>query len=288
MFLIKHWLLSTALLIHALPLVHAGRPFVENFNDEIMCFGEAPPPSAGWPDSRPGSDYISNQQLCPKNSRLPNLGCTCLGPNTRPICALITGADHLLFHQRWDADYTGGWTGAAQYCEWHCYCGQEEEAKRWQARTPQEQSSFSEWDPYTPEADHQIETALGLESGTLGQSASAGGSVPGWYGSLADADTGSAPTTLQKTCNATSCDIQSGCSGDNCHCKITGAQYEPSAGHVEYFASCSGSILNKRQQPVPCPCNSTYVSHACCDKTSDGLVREEPWKKLGELVKREL
>ncbi|KAI9669000.1 MAG: hypothetical protein M1817_005157 [Caeruleum heppii] len=35
--------------------------------------------------------------------------------------------------------------------------------------------------------------------------------------------------------------------------------------------------------PVACPCNATYVSYGCCE-SSDGLIWENPAKRLGELV----
>ena len=96
----------------------------------------------------------------------------------------------------------------------------------------------------------------------------------------------SAEFHVNNTCNAVDCDINSSCSEGDCFCVLTGARYEPGAGEVEYFASCSNSLLGKRGEPMPCPCNSTYVSHACCSHTN-GLVWEGPEKKLGRVVSRD-
>jgi hypothetical protein len=48
----------------------------------------------------------------------------------------------------------------------------------------------------------------------------------------------------------------------------------------------SGLLPRELEEPIPspCPCNTTYVSQACCDG-HDGMIWEAPELKLGELRK---
>ena len=83
-----------------------------------------------------------------------------------------------------------------------------------------------------------------------------------------------------------SCASNSDCSvGQNksCICSTQSEQYQPSAGTVAFVAACIMSLSGKRAESAPCPCNSTYVSHACC-VSEDGNVWEAGKFKLGELL----
>ena len=76
--------------------------------------------------------------------------------------------------------------------------------------------------------------------------------------------------------------------GENntCTCQAYSSQYQPGAGTVAFVAACLvtlGGSGGKREEKMPCPCNSTYVSHGCCD-VLDGLVWETSKSNLGSLL----
>ena len=97
----------------------------------------------------------------------------------------------------------------------------------------------------------------------------------------------SPPTTQNKIQNqcGNSCSTNANCTGGNgCTCKTQSQSYQPGAGTVAFAAACIISLGGKRDEPVPCPCNGTYVSHACC-RVQDGMVWEREEFKLGELLR---
>ena len=75
--------------------------------------------------------------------------------------------------------------------------------------------------------------------------------------------------------------------GENatCTCQAQRAQYQPGPGTVAFAATCLVFLGSgpKREEGLPCPCNSTYVSESCCD-APEGLVWEPSELKLGKLV----
>ena len=90
---------------------------------------------------------------------------------------------------------------------------------------------------------------------------------------------------VQNQCGG-NCTGSGGCgdaSSKGCMCLTQSEQYQPGEGTVAFVAACVVSLGGKRQEGRPCPCNGTYVSHACCG-ARDGLVWEGEEFKLGELV----
>ncbi|KAI9720511.1 MAG: hypothetical protein M1828_005682 [Chrysothrix sp. TS-e1954] len=89
------------------------------------------------------------------------------------------------------------------------------------------------------------------------------------------------------SCNGTCTAGQDcGAQADTCICKVVSSTYIPRLGIEKYLAECSLPLLGKRDMETieaPCPCNTSYVSHACCD-TRDGWVWESEDRKLGELL----
>ena len=81
-------------------------------------------------------------------------------------------------------------------------------------------------------------------------------------------------------------------------CSVRSEQYLPGKGTVAFLAGCIISMVaagNGKKNPRglmgvdgdgggrACPCNSTYVSLACC-AAGDGVVWEGEGYKLGELL----
>ena len=88
--------------------------------------------------------------------------------------------------------------------------------------------------------------------------------------------------TPNVTCGGT-CSSNAQC-GNGCVCTTRKEQYLPAQGTVKFFAACILSMASnpKREERKPCPCNNTYVSHACCG-AMDGLVYENVAHNLGVL-----
>ena len=97
------------------------------------------------------------------------------------------------------------------------------------------------------------------------------------------------------TCNGTctigeQCGDESGATED-CGCKVVSSTYNYRLATEFYTATCmSLSLLTKRglddALDAACPCNTSYVSHACCE-ARDGRVWEDASLKLGELWRGE-
>ena len=70
--------------------------------------------------------------------------------------------------------------------------------------------------------------------------------------------------------------------GSNCTCRAQSSQYQPGPGTVAFVAACLIDMATggKREESLPCPCNSTYVSHGCCG-AKNGWISEAPAYKLG-------
>ncbi len=70
-----------------------------------------------------------------------------------------------------------------------------------------------------------------------------------------------------------------------CTCQAYSSRYIPGSGTVAFAAACLVTLASgggKRGEMLPCPCNTTYVSHGCCG-VLDGLVWEPPEADLGRI-----
>ncbi len=149
--------------------------------------------------------------------------------------------------------------------------------------------SGAHWDPN--DANYHI-TATGEAS--RGGSASGSTQVPhdpdiGWE----EMDAGASPVPSEpvvshdqcwNNCTSNADCLKGGEKG--CMCSTRSEQYQPGSGTVAFVAACIISMSGsggKREVARPCPCNATYVSHACCG-IPDSLVWEDRRFKLGELM----
>ncbi|KAI9721660.1 MAG: hypothetical protein M1828_005028 [Chrysothrix sp. TS-e1954] len=270
----------------------------------IMCFGPPPPADAGWPVSRPQTNYVSNQQLCPTtNLAAQTVGCECRSAYVRPICD-YPPADHDLWYAQLDPSLTVGWSSFDEWCVSNCFCGGEQAADRWQSYTAANQAA-ARLDQVGPimaalDTDSDDSTSIASSEDGFRDTSGIGSAEVSSGSSLSDLGSATTLSDLNTLLNATihpcpadvKCVATSACHGTDCQCKVTGAQYEPKDGYIEYTAYCmlyvAGSFfprLGTRSEDTPCPCNTTYVSQACCDKETDGWVWEPPELKMGELVK---
>ena len=207
------------------------------------------------------------------------MGCKCEHDDDRsPTCQLANGADEVLLNwNNLDPDVTNGYTDFLNWCHDVCICWTAQHASEFQALTPEEQAAYRADGLMAWEAE-----LLGLDSSSEGDFME--------HTNLTTSEILSPGTE----CSATACSVGDACSGDNCTCQVTKAQYVPGAGSTKYYAECgspfsSGSGSNRRlmrrheEDLAYCPCNSTYISEKCCS-AKDGLVWEAPEFKLGELA----
>ena len=171
-----------------------------------------------------------------------------------------------------------------EWCYDACLCLTESEEETYTNETPagQAQTQESEDEDVDPVA-YRAGDRPGVGGGGTIQS------IPGSPGSAANPGTAGEAcfgnNTCQPLCMTGSCQLGSQCSGEHCLCQAKSATYVPNTGILEFTAGCTfiTSVAGKRSEPMPCPCNSTYVSLGCCH--SDGMIWEAPELKLGELQK---
>lgn len=255
------------------PDPHAPLPRADPY---IMCLGAPPSPLAGWPPYRPFSSYVSNQQLCAAvGGAQYHLGCDCATAGGPVLCSLAHGGDYTLFTARMNPNFADGHDTFKGFCLDSCICRDAWTGTDFQQYTPAQQAA-TRFDESVPSAHTFINGTLPNDPfGNLPAEVGSSGTVPDGT-DVEMVDLCNQPCTTGTMCHAT-----------GCLCRVTGAQWMPSVGQIEYKASCTHSLLDKRGELAPCPCNSTYVSHACCD-ARDGMVWEDQRLKLGELVEEDI
>ncbi|KAI9725325.1 MAG: hypothetical protein M1828_003340 [Chrysothrix sp. TS-e1954] len=271
-----------------------GNP-IQFFDDYIECFGDVPTEAAGWPQGRDPWDYRDNMDLCAASGRHDyNMGCQCTGPGGITQCLVDNGGDSVLLNARVRSRaVVDGMISFHDWCKIHCICKKEEEAEELDDETDA-QRGISADDPITDPPDQTGDLVtpplpIGLNLNTSAAIAN----FRAFRGHLNDS-LSELNAPYGGVCNATSsCNLNTDCQvpddssalSKDCRCQIWGSQLDPATHAVRYWARCGLTfhLPHKRDEEVPCPCNGTYVSHACCD-SRDGLVWEAPELKLGELV----
>ncbi|KAI9726094.1 MAG: hypothetical protein M1828_002102 [Chrysothrix sp. TS-e1954] len=281
----RYAVLLTNLLLSALQSVQAGRPYKE-YDEYILCFGKARSDFTGWPAGFSAAQYTDAMAFCSAVYGVPNrnLGCWCPAPHVAPICSLQNGANPTLFSSYFGiADAYGSISRVSMldFCLERCECYDNDTADDYHTENATQQASSQAQPDRNPGAAVGADTPPSINAPPLGSSlanASGFGLDPTSFNTYLDVD----------QCGQ-SCKVGDSCPGHNCLCQVKSAKYEPGAGLVEYLAACTLYVSGKkaREESPPCPCNETYVSHACCD-ARQGMVWEAPHLKLGELVKDDL
>ena len=250
-----------------------------------------------WPEGVGGM-----RQFCGLNSYYPTVGCICLGKGY-PMCNTPYGTDELrtpTFISR---------------CKEACKC----EILVKKIPPPPLGPQFDSM------GDNQALSSTGSADGLanvmssldVGSSSAGGGSASG--GSAGGRATATSQRQRDKNAEQCSdtCSNYNSCSSNSCECR---AVRTFSAGEHFYKGIClksditnlvgvfllsaggfgtGGSVINslggkiKREEQevkwelMGCPCNTTYVSEACCS-APEGLVWEAPELKLGILSEPEL
>lgn len=254
----------------------------------IICDNEGPMHSEGLPLVYNEYIYAELLTLCSSaHGASQNMGCFCSTSHGHVHCD-----PNLADQGLWEASYSpedddviqlfadmglpGGHMTFQQLCENGCECENTTEARNWFRKH------------FDGEYDWRIFT--GFEGMIQPEKR------PGNNGFAAGSLIGNAPladsSRWQNQCgnNCTSakdCSAPVG-SNDTCTCQAHSSQYQPGSGTVAFIAACmvtlgSGGNGKRDEALLPCPCNSTYVSHGCCDAI-DGVVWEPPELRLGSLV----
>ena len=252
-------------------------------DDYIVCMGHAPETGIGlYPPERDNLDYYNIYQLCSAaHGHQYNMGCLCPGPGplVNPECSIANGADSILFNYRMPATSL---VGAGMYwlrstCQSSCTCLSPDDSEAFREE-PLEEQKREEEDASDPYADL---TASG------GSPRVFAGKIPAYWpspGGVSSANSSGQCTDFQ-ACYS----VGDNCS-DSCLCRITSSTVDTKNRQLLYAAACSLplSLSGKREAASPCPCNTTYVSHACCDaRHTCGIVHEPLEMKMGEMIDRE-
>lgn len=265
----------------------------------ITCPGPPLTHATGLPLAYSETTYSTSLALCSVVHGAPqNVGCGCTSSGG-PLRCNERVADSTLFNA--DVDDSG--RTIADYCvSVACYCGDGNEVRihnatsSSQVPTPTSSAPARVTNPgYDPNGPNPFRDTV--------NSAVNPGYDPNEPNPFRDAP--NTPTTTGQ------CGI--GCTTDedceSCATTQTAAEqykcraaqrstFNPSTGAAKFFSMCliaasiSGSMDKgsgfggKRDVALPCPCNSTYVSHGCCGAKS-GMVWEPEEFNLGELIDRD-
>ena len=233
---------------------------------------KAPSHAEGLPTNYDPNIYYNIMQLCSANNGAPrNVGCICHG-EFRPIHCSPRVADSGL----WWANITPSTQRFPQYCRTFCSCTSKDQAtnllEQGKHMNPAWESDGTE--PSSTSSDTDLEPEVETNASYMGLSSHAG--------------------ALSNTSNQVSndqcggkCSTNADCGGQDsgCMCSTQSEQYLPGQGVVKFVAACIIAMASnpKRGQDGPCPCNTTYVSHACCSAVN-GDVQESELYKLGEIL----
>jgi hypothetical protein len=280
-------------------LCHLALPVQGDTDNPILCPHPLPPPGLlDWPSTeRPLSSFETLDQLCAFKNFGDSVGCWCLtlsGPREcfRPI------ADVVLWTYRPLRDYCKQW----------CRCPLEGVGEHDMTKILYPESEGS----YDPERDRDLSSPDQWRGKLQGSSSGTGSGkiqaspLSGTYGSLSMKWAGNEllstrPRSCRKSCKNHRCASH----GRGCRCL---ANPEPVNNGIFLLYGCGvpPKLLPKKKRRSldldseaedargghieggwPCPCNGTYVSHACCD-ADNGLVWEDGDKWLGRLDESEL
>ena len=226
------------------------------FDPYIICHNP-PPPAYALPSGYSSQNYPNSMDLCSaaNGQRSQNVGCFCSSAYSDLHCdsdladATLAKAATPFFNPSDEPE------SFLEFCELACYCADTKSATL--ARNSLQRNSQlnrvlnDHYDPFSFTSDDDTANLI----------------------------------SYNNQCGS-NCSTNIDCAGgqNGCKCKTQSEQYVPGKGMVMFAAACIISLRGKREEQMPCPCNGTYVSHACCE-VLDGTVQEPERFKLGELLK---
>ena len=250
----------------------------QTFDPYIICDNPGPKHVEGLPLQYSEDVYSESIALCSSaHGARENVGCFCATPSGRVHCS-----EHVADRDLWEARYIpiedeshfdGEEVSFPELCQEACQCVSEDDAQQWFHETENEYfwqaSGFRQ--PREPPRRGAHDGTTFATGSLIGNSQEI--SQPSWQNQCGN------NCTSAKDCSAPA--------GGNstCMCQAHSSQHQPASGTVAFMAACLVTLASggKREEGLPCPCNSTYVSHHCCD-VPDGWVWEPPDSNLGVLL----
>lgn len=258
----------------------------------LTCPGQRLTHATGLPQGYSEATYSTSLALCSAYMGAPqNAGCFCTSPGDRVYCNEGM-ADPTLYHAPLD------WhpTNIAFYCMYiACHCRTEQETTSTHDSVPSAPAvpaatstvrnpyyrHFSGPNPFRDAA----ERARNREFDPLRDTAGGGAVGSAQCGLGCSSDEECQSCTTDKTAAA----------ADQYKCRAAAqSKFNPTVGGATFISMCLRTIasggqdskeyVGKRDEELPCPCNSTYISHGCCS-AKDGLVWEPAEFYLGGLDK---
>ena len=251
----------------------------------IKCQGIVPNHAHGLPRGYNTEDYFNVMQLCSaKDGNVKNVGCACVSSNPDSLYCFPAVADPILYNARLQPSGKS----FRSFCYDHCECVDIDIARAARDRSGNARGG-QRTNQRTGGAD-VTSTGGGAGAG----SASGSGQTlydpeSAWESPGPEAGPEAASVAVSHGQCWNNCTSNADCAkvGEKgCMCSTRSEQYQPGSGTVAFVAACIMSMAGgggKREVAGPCPCNATYVSHACCG-SADGMVWEEERFKLGELL----
>ena len=247
----------------------------------ISCFGQVPNNSNGLPAGYSPQTYYNPMQLCSAlNGASNHVGCVCATSRENSFRCHQRIADP----QLWSAVVTSSGKNFTTLCRESCECTNSRNAEEDRLQADLEYhygrgrqgNRNSSQDNYHDPGDGNYQVFQGAQEQGIEHD-------QGWT----HADTLNKDPVAKDQCGM-NCTTNADCGvgGKGCMCSTQSEQYQPGSGTVAFLAACIISMagsLPRREENRPCPCNATYVSHACCG-VADGLVWEGEEFKLGELL----
>ena len=287
-------IVHTTLAANSTPLNPRKSTSLAHHDPYIVCDMDGPRHNEGLPLRYSDQVYADLLTLCSyAHGARQNVGCFCAYTGRFVHCD-----EQFADAELWNANYrpenaatarrlesaVGRWGEITfpDLCRYGCEC-----------RSPRDQAQYfrEAYGDANYDALRGINGLMSPES-TAGGGGEVGGGISG-AGTLAGSVQGAGnEVQVQNQCGG-NCTTAKDCVGPEggagaCSCRGYSEQYQPGAGTVAFVAAClvmlgsGGGGGGKREEPLPCPCNSTYVSHGCCD-VLDGVIWEPHSSNLGFL-----
>jgi hypothetical protein len=267
------WLSLLALLIlvaHIPSTIASTLETRKSLDNLVQCNGLVPEEySTVWPDVLPPEDRIfwSLNHLCRWHDSSPrSVGCVCFSPGDQTNC-LYEYADEML----WASE------DLREYCRARCRCPRKDRRKR----PPIPALNIPNMPAIDPISQHLTNPPFGFGPATrfAPHNESTGLFVsPARYSRARQRhrlayqagikSTSSTPLDIEAPRCAAGCiETNFRCTGERCQCRVDRID-----GGLWNSMKCRASGLgNKDDEGSSCPCDSTYISHGCCD-SEDGLI----------------
>ena len=245
------------------------------YDDVITCIGDTPPANAGWPAGRPRSLWADNYALCAAANGGDHVGCKCTGPGGSVYCNVANGGDEVLLGARLRPGAANGYSSFGAWCRGKCLCRTQAALRAYRNQVSQQDNATENVAPLSGPPQRIPDPPL--------------------FSNRTNTLFGVNPPPNQDQCTPGACNVNSDCPGDiivdastvdSCRCYATGSTVNPVTHTLQYTSSCGHTLsgnLNGRGESTPCACNTSYVSHMCCE-SREGLVWEASKLKLGELM----